>query len=109
MNYKRPTSPVFWVPVPDTGQSRADLIGWKLTETKQPPVMTLTDPDSGDYSVEIWDYLGPYEMEQIPCFLARQIVNAQVTGRALAAVLRQRLPEFKNCRRIYFYQVNPIQ
>lgn len=109
MNYKRPKTPVFWVPVPDTGQSRMDLVAWRHDENQQPQRMELTDPDAGAYTVEILDSLGPYEMENIPDFLARQVINERATGRALFAVLRQRVKEFKMCKKVYFYQVNPLQ
>lgn len=108
MNYKPPKSPVFWVPVPDTGQSRIDLIDWKYTPGTAPPRMVLTDPDTGDYTVEILDYLGPYSIGEIPDHLARQIINAEATGRILAKLLTGRVTEFKNCKKLFFYQVNPI-
>lgn len=108
MNYKRPTSPVFWVPVPDTGQSRMDLIDWKYTPGTPPPQMVLTDPDTGEYTVEILDYLGAYKMDDIPGHLARQIINKEATGRMLAKLLQTRIPEFKNCQKVLFYQVNPL-
>ncbi len=108
MNYKVPKSPVFWVPIPDTGQNRMQLIDWQLNREIKPVQMTLTDPETGEYTVEILDYLGPYSMNEIPGYLARQIINRDATGRILATVLRQRVPEFKNCQKVLFYQVNPL-
>lgn len=108
MNYKPPTSPVFWVPVPDIGQNRMKLIEWQLNPDKSPERMTLTDPEKGAYEVEILDFLGAYEMEQIPTHIARQIGGVKMTGKALFHFLKKRLPEFKNAEKVLFYQVNPI-
>jgi hypothetical protein len=109
MNYKPPTSPVFWVPVPDTGQSRMDLIDWKITPGKEPPQMILTNPETkNDYTVEILDYFGPYPIDNLPGFIAREIINKDATSHILQKLLTERVPEFKHCKKVFFYQVNPI-
>lgn len=110
MNYRRPTSPVFWVPIPDRGQSRMDLVDWRYSVDKLPPQMELTDPDTRkNYTLEILDYSGPYPIDNLPDQYARQIINKDATGRLLARFLVERVPEFRNCQKVLFYQVNPIQ
>jgi len=109
MNYKPPTSRVFWVPVPDTGQSRMKLIDWKIDPDKKPQLMELFNPEKKqNYTVEILDYFGSYPIDNLPGFIARQIINAEATGYILSKFLKERLPEFKDCKKVLFYQVNPI-
>lgn len=108
MNYKKPTSPVFWVPIPDTGQSRMKLVDWKFNPGTPPPQMKLTDPEAGEYMVEILDYLGAYPIEDLPGWIARMIINKDATGHVLGQLLQKRVPEFKKCKKVLFYQVNPI-
>lgn len=109
MKYRKPTSPVFWVPVPYTGQSKMDIVEYKFDASKKPLQLTLTDPDSGeDYAVEILDYWGAYDMAQLPDTFARQIINRDATGKMLARLLVSRIPEFKNCSKVLFLQVNPL-
>ncbi|MDP2058531.1 MAG: hypothetical protein Q8J97_02245 [Flavobacteriaceae bacterium] len=108
MNFKRPTSPVFWVPIPDTGQSRMELLAWQYLPGKEPAQMPLTDPDTGEYIVEILDYHGAYKITEIPNFYARQIINSRATGAELGKLLLQRVPEFRKCEKVLIYQVNPL-
>lgn len=109
MKYRKPTSPVFWVPIPYTGQSKMDLIEYKFNPEVKPQQLTLTDPESGeDYTVEILDYWGAYDIRQLPDTFARQIINKDTTGQMLAKLLIARVPEFKNCSKVLFLQVNPI-
>lgn len=71
--------------------------------------MELTNPDTGEnYTVEILDYFGPYPIENLPGWIAREIINKDATGRLLGRFLVDRLPEFRNCQKVLFYQVNPI-
>jgi len=109
MFYKPPTSPVFWVPIPDTGQSRMDLIAWHILPGLKPTTMELTDPETKEpYSVEILDYHGAYDIDNLPGWIAREIINKDATGRLLSALLKQRVPEFRNCKKVLFYEVNPL-
>jgi hypothetical protein len=109
MNFKLPKSPVFWVPMPDKGQSRMKLVEYRLTEGKQPETMQLTDPDTKlPYTVEILDWMGAYKPDEIPDWVARQTINRDATGAMYGQLLLKKVPEFKDCKKILFYQVNPI-
>jgi hypothetical protein len=109
MKYRRPSSPVFWVPMPYTGAiNRMDLINWKYFPAKQPEQITLTDPETGDYTVEVLEIDGPFEIDQVPDKFGRQIINKDTTGLILGKLLKTRMPEFSGTNKVLFYLVNPI-
>jgi hypothetical protein len=86
-----------------------DLVDWKMTPGKLPQRMTLTNPDTQtDYEVEILDYFGAYQIDNLPGFIAREILNKNATGHTLTRLLKERVPEFKNCKKVLFYQVSPM-
>ena len=110
MIWKIQPSPVFWIPMPFTNQNLMDLTAWQTEKEVQPQIIELSDPDTKEnYNVEILDYLGPYPIEAIPTFIARGIGGKQLDGKLLAALLQKRKPEFRNTKRVMFYQVNPIK
>lgn len=109
MIWKLQPSPIFWVPVPFTGQSLMNLVEWQLSKDAKPLLLELTMPKSNKiYTGEILDYLGPYPMEAIPSFIARCIGGKEMTGKILEALLRERKPEFRDAKKVLFYQCNPI-
>lgn len=109
MIWKLQPSPIFWVPVPFTGQSLMDLVEWQLSIDAKPTLMELFTPDANEmYKVQILDYLGPYPMDNIPNWIARCIGGKKMPGKILEALLRERKPEFRDAKKVLFYQCNPI-
>jgi hypothetical protein len=110
MNWKKPKSNLFFVPVPERGQNRMELIDWKFDEKKERKKMGFTDPDTKEeYQAEIIDYLGPFEMERIPDWTSRQCTDLEsVTGTMLKLLLRKKLPEFQTTDKVLFYQCKII-
>ena len=110
MIWKLQPSPVFFLPVPFTNQGLMELTAWQFSKETEPVKIELTDPDTNEnYPVEILDYLGPYPMEAIPTFIARLIGGKLMTGNILALLLRKKKPEFRETKKVLFYQVNPIK
>jgi len=112
MIWKLQPSPVFFLPVPFTnqGQGLSGITEWQFSKEAKPITIELTDPDTNEnYPVEILDYLGPYPMEAIPTFIARLIGGKKMTGDILAVLLRKKKPEFRETKKVLFYQVNPIK
>jgi len=85
-----------------------NLIEFRNIPGTPPTQMKLTDPETGEYTVEILDYMGPYSIEDLPGWIARTIINKNATGLVLSKLLIKRVPEFKKCTKVLFYQVNPI-
>lgn len=109
MIWKLQPSPVFFLPVPWSGESLMSLVEWQITAGTKKQLRELTDPDTNEtYPVEVLDYLGPYPMEAIPNFIARLIGGKAMTGKILELLLRKRKPEFHDTKKVLFYQVNPI-
>jgi hypothetical protein len=100
---------VFWIPVPFADQNLMNLTDWQRSADTKPQTIELKDPDKNEnYHVEILDYLGPYPMDAIPTFIAREIGGKAITGKIFEFLLRKRIPEFHDTKKILFYQVNPI-
>ena len=109
MIWKLQPSPVFWLPVPFANQNFMDLTEWQRSAEAKPQTLELNSPDANEtYRVEILDYLGPYPMDAIPTFIARDIGGKAMTGKLLELLLRKRKPEFRDTKKVLFYQVNPI-
>jgi hypothetical protein len=109
MNWELQPSPVFWLPVPYANQSLMDVVEWRFHQGRAPETIELTNPKTNlPYRVAILDFVGPYPVDRVPSWLARHI-NPQLSGAQLAALLLKRVPEFKHCKQILFYQVIPYQ
>ena len=109
MIWKLQPSPVQFIPVPYSDVNH--LIGitdWQFKPEVKPLTFDISDPDTNEtHTVEIFDYLGPYPMDNIPNWIAR-FIAVKLTGKLLAALLRKRKPEFHDTKQVLFYQVNPI-
>ena len=107
MNWKPQPSAIFWIPQPYTGQNLMELVNWKFDETAPVKTVTLTNPETKEsYQVEVIDYLGVYDLDKIPDFIARECTDArECTGHFLASLIRKKLPEFNNTAKLIFLQV----
>lgn len=111
MNWKKPIQNIFFVPFPDNGQSRAELIRHRITPGAEPLKLTFTDPyTKEDYTAEIIDYFGPYPADKLPdTFSIAATDKPIITGTLLIDLLRRRQPkEFKTVKDIFFYQLNKL-
>lgn len=112
MNWKKPQQQIFFVPFPDNGQNRTDLIEYKITPGAAPVVITFTDPYTKEtYTAEVLDYFGPYPADKLPDTFSQAATDKKiVTGKILIDQLRRRQPDqFKTAKNIFFYQLCQIQ
>ena len=107
MNWKQPTTDIFWVPVPDNGQSRIKAVEWRFNPKVPRQQIELTDPDTKNtYTVEVLDFFGAYAIDRLPDWLAREATDKeQMTGAILGTLLRRKTPEFRKAQKVLFYQV----
>jgi hypothetical protein len=106
MNWKKPQQQIFFLPVPDKGQNRTELIEHKITPGAAPMVITLTDPyQKTNYQAEVLDYFGPYPADKLPDTFSQAATDKKIiTGAILIEQLRRRQPaEFKTAKNIFFY------
>ena len=107
MNWKQPPTAIFWVPVPDEGQSRMKAVEWRFYKDAPRLQMEINDPDTNQpYTVEILDFFGAFDINRLPDWLARQVTDKdQMTGKILGTLLRRKTPEFRKAQKVLFYQV----
>lgn len=93
MNWKTPPIDVFFVPVPLIDQQLTKLAG---------QIFIL----NGNEPFRVIDYLGAYPFEKIPNWIARAATGkAEITGQQLAALLKKKIPEFRNAEKVLFLQL----
>lgn len=107
MNWKKPKSKIFFVPIPYTGQKLYNLTEYKRNPEAPQIKITLHDPETKeDYTARILDYLGSYDLFNIPDWLSRQCTDVElVTGKILAAQLKKKVPAFNKTEILHFYQL----
>jgi hypothetical protein len=107
MNWKTPSTNMFWVPVPYAGEKLTDITAHLRDENKKPQTFELTNPETGENTAcFIIDYLGPYPIQNPPDFLARCCTDKTgMTGKMLFKLLTQKVPEFRHTDKILFYQL----
>ena len=110
MNWKKPKTKIFFVPVPYTGQKLFELTEYKRNPEAPFIKMEFTDTDTKEiYTCAILDYLGIYDVNAIPDWIARLTTDLEsITGHQLIALLKKRLPEFKKSELVLFYQLSKI-
>lgn len=110
MNWKKPKTNIFRVPIPYTGQFLYKITEYKRNPETPPLKMEFTDPNTSEqYTAEILDYWGIYEADKIPDAMARLCTDIKLmTGEKLLVKLKQSFPEFKKAQLILIYELNKL-